>query len=178
MNMRLAAGLSAALLTLGACGSADEEAAAAAIADSILEGQDETGAAELFSLDRGEADCIGERFVEGIGVDQLQEYGFLTDELEPSRDLEEVVMSSEDAEAATDALFACTNVGEMMEQGLAFGDQLDEETQACISEALSEDVLRDMFTLMFSGKEAEMNELAAAPMMECLGVSGDLPQSE
>ncbi len=156
------------LLSLAACGgSGDDEAASAAIADSIMEEQ-QAGTDSIFAMERAEADCIGDGFVAEVGVDQLQEYGFLTEDMtaEPMTD---VKMDPADAEAATGVLFDCTDVTALMSEAISTGGQVDEETQACLEEVITEDKLKTMFTLMFSGKQDEANQEVIAPMMQCAG---------
>lgn len=167
MKRTLAAAVIAGLtMTLTACGgSGDDDAAAKAISDSIMEEQ-EGGSAEVFAMKREEADCIGEGFVGEIGVDQLQEYGFLTEDLK-AEPMTSVTMDTADAEAATGVLFDCADVPALMSQAMASGQQVDAKTQKCLDEVLTEDKLRTMFTLMFSGKQDEASQEVIAPMMEC-----------
>ncbi|MGI8900636.1 MAG: hypothetical protein ACR2HA_06860 [Nocardioides sp.] len=174
------AALSALLLTLAGCGGngsdagteadaadADDQVAAKSISDSIMEGQDAQGASGVFTMGREEADCIGDSFVAGIGTEQLQEYGFLTEDLTSADDLANVKMSSQDAESAASTLFDCTDVSKMMSEAFNASGNVDEKTQQCLEDALSEDVLREMFTLMFSGKQDAASQLATEPMMKC-----------
>ena len=128
--------------------------------------EQEGASAEVFAMKRDEADCIGEGFVGEIGVDQLQEYGFLTEDLK-AEPMTSVTMDTADAEAATGVLFDCADVPALMSQAMASGQQVDAKTQKCLDEVLTEDKLRTMFTLMFSGKQDEASQEVIAPMMEC-----------
>lgn len=153
------------LLSLTACGGGDDEAAAQAISDSIMEEQ--KGAQQsVFTMERGEADCIGEGFVDEIGVDKLKEYEFLDEELN-AKPMTNVVMEPEDAESATDVLFDCADVEGLMNEALAAGGQMDEKTRACLDEVLTEDKLKSMFTLMFSGEQEKANQEVIEPLTEC-----------
>jgi hypothetical protein len=177
MTKRLAAAAATGLLLLlGACGggdggagSSDEDKAAGAIADSIMKGQEESAGATqgMFQMKRDEADCIGQGFVDEIGTEQLQEYGFLTEDLTTADELTNVKMSTEDAEAASGTLFDCTDVPQMMSEALAASGDVDQKTQECLDEALSEEKLREMFTLIFSGKQEEASQAVVEPMMKC-----------
>jgi len=180
----VSAALSGLLLTLAACGGAggtggsestevneDDATASSAISDSIMEGQEAQGASGVFTMGREEADCIGDGFVGGIGTEQLQEYGFLTEDLKSADDLANVKMSGEDAESAANTLFDCTDVSKMMSKAFNASGNVDEKTQQCLEDALSEDVLREMFTLMFSGKQDAASQLATEPMMKCASPS-------
>lgn len=173
-----AAAATALLLSLAACGggsssdaqdarSADDTKASKAIADSIMKSQEESQGKDLFSMDRGEADCIGNGFVDDIGTEKLQKYGFLTKDLKTAESMGDVKMSPEDAKSASDTLFDCTDVSKMMSDALAAGGTLDKKTQACLEDAVTEDKLREMFTLMFSGEQEKANEVVTAPMMKC-----------
>lgn len=164
---RPAALLAASLLTLTACGGGNDDAEAAkAISDSIMKSQeDQSGAtAQMFAMPREDADCIGEGFVEAVGTEQLQEYGFLTEDLEAADDFTDVEMSEEDAGAAADTLLECADVQEMMSQAMG---EVDAKTRECLEEVLTEDALRSLFTKMFSGQQEEAGQELIAPMMEC-----------
>lgn len=168
MKTLAAAALTGVLLTLTACGGgADDEKAASAISASIVKSQEGGGAGDMFAMEKPEADCIGTGFVDGIGVEQLQEYGVLTEDLESADSMTSVEMSTEDAESAADTLFECTDVSEMMSQAFAQAGNIDDKTRTCLEEALSDEVLREMFTLMFSGKQDAASQLATQPMTEC-----------
>jgi predicted ATP-grasp superfamily ATP-dependent carboligase len=164
MTKTLVASVLAALtLTLAGCGNSDDDEAAKAISDSIMKEQGKAGG-DVFVMKREEADCIGEGFVDNIGTEQLQDYGFLTEDLETADKMSEVKMSTEDAEAASGTLFDCADVQAMMSK--AMGD-VPAEAKECLDKVMTEDALRDMFTLMFSGKQEAASQKMVKPMMEC-----------
>jgi hypothetical protein len=153
------------LLSLTACGGGDDEAASKAISDSIM--KEQQGAQQsVFTMEREEADCIGEGFVDEIGVDKLKEYEFLDENLK-AKPMTNVVMEPDDAEAATDVLFECADVPALMNEALASGGQMDEKTKACLDKVLTEDKLKSMFTLMFSGEQEKANQEVIQPLTEC-----------
>jgi len=78
-----------------------------------------------------------------------------------------VKMETADAEAATGVLFDCADVTELMSEAMAAGQQVDKKTRECLEEVLTEDKLRTMFTLMFSGKQDQANQEVVRPLMEC-----------
>ena len=162
---RVTAAVAGLLLMLTACGgSDDDQAASKAISDSIMEEQKASGSADVFQMKQEEADCIGDGFVDAIGTDKLQEYGFLTEDLKTAEKLTDVKMSTEDARAAADTLFDCADVQKMMTESM--GD-LDAKTKACLEDVMTEDALRDLFTKMFSGKQDEAGQDLIEPMMKC-----------
>lgn len=158
--------LAALLLPLTACGGADDDQAAKAIADSIMESQEKQagGSAQMFALPREDADCIGEGFVDTIGTEQLQEYGFLTEDLKATEDFTDVEMSREDAAAAADTLLECADMQEMMSKAMG---EVDARTRECFEEVLTDEALRSLFTKMFSGQQEEAGQELIQPMMKC-----------
>lgn len=166
----LAAVATTLLLSVTACSggggigtSGDDQKAADAIAGSIMKGQKSAGT-DVFSMKQDEADCIGEGFVDEIGTDQLQEYGFLTEDLKANESLTSVEMSTADAEAAADTLFDCADVQQMM---LGSMGDLDAKTKKCIEDVMTEDALHSLFVKMFSGKQEAAGQELIAPMMKC-----------
>jgi hypothetical protein len=156
--------LAALLLPLTACGGGDDAEASKAISDSIMKSQEQQSGQQMFAMKREDADCIGEGFVDEIGTEKLQEYGFLTEDLKASSSFTDVEMAKEDAEAAADTLLECTDVQGMMAN--AMGD-VDAKTRECFEEVLTEDALRQLFVKMFSGQQEEAGQELIQPMMEC-----------
>ena len=111
-----------------------------------------------------DADCIGEGFVDEIGTEQLQEYGFLTEDLKAAEDFTNVEMSKEDAGSAADTLIECADVQQMMSEAMG---EVDAKTRECFEEVLTEEALRSLFTKMFSGQQEEAGQELIQPMMEC-----------
>ncbi len=153
------------MLALSACGGGDDEQAKESISGSLTEQEE---GSETFTVEEDEADCIADGMVDGVGVDQLQEYGILTDDLELNKDPDEVEMSTEDAETTTDALFDCTGVQAMMDEEMSAG--MEGQPQAvkdCLDEVLTDERLRNLFVAIFSGKQEEAQAEIQGPMMEC-----------
>lgn len=157
--------IAALLLPLTACGGgADDDKAAKAISDSIMASQKSQTGGQMFVMPREDADCIGDGFVDEIGTEKLQEYGFLTDDLKAAEDFTNVEMSKEDAAAAADTLLECADVQEMLSKAMG---EVDAKTRECFEEVLTEDALRSLFTKMFSGQQEEAGQELVQPMMEC-----------
>lgn len=176
MRMIAVAALSGVLWGLAACSgegsekdaATEEETAARVISDSLVASQDQEGTAAAFRMGRGQADCIGEGFVDEIGVTKLQEYGLITEDLSQAGGVADLEMAPADAKAAAGTFFECADVAEMMTSALEGDKALDDRTRACLADALSEDVLRETFTLMFSGRQDEAVRLTTGPMRTCL----------
>ena len=84
MRIRLAGIVTLGLArALGGCGGSNEERQAReAIAASMLESDDDT-----FAVTEEQANCVGDGFVDRIGVDRLQEYGLLSEDLSSGEDV-------------------------------------------------------------------------------------------
>lgn len=168
MSKTVLALLLAALLGLAGCGGGTEETAKSSIADSLMKQQPDQPAAKMLSLERDEAECIADGMVDGIGVDQLQEYGMLTEEGTVDQSVGDVKLSRKDAETLTDAMFSCTDVRQMVRKSLAkeMGDQ-DKAVRACVDKVLTEDALRSMFVAVFSGNSDDASKELVGPLMNC-----------
>ena len=163
------------LLLLGACsgGNDEEEKAKSAIAEQLVSQQSEQ---QMVQLDQEEADCISEGMVDGIGVDQLKEYGFLNEDGSVDEDATTSAMSEKDADTLVDSMFECTDVMATMQKELAstMGQQTP-EMRACFEEALTEKRVRQLLRASFTG-EQEANQELMAPLMECAMLGGGTPQ--
>jgi hypothetical protein len=171
----LAAALASALV-LGGCGGADEEDRAKESISVYLVEQQAEG--QMVSLDEEGADCIADAMVEGIGVDQLQDYGLVDEDGEVLEDARTTAMEREDAEVMVDAVFDCTDVMTTMEEELATatGGQTP-EVRECLQDTLTEDLVREALVENFSGNEQEAQQRLMAPLAECITGGTDLPDS-
>jgi len=152
-------------LVLSGCGGASEEdtEAASSLSASLMEQGDST-----VSVSQEEADCVSEGIVEGVGVDELKEYGVLTEDLKIDKDPGEVEMSTADAEAAADSLFDCTDVRAMVDSQMS--EQMagqPPEVQKCLDEVLTDDRLRLLYVAIFSGDQEGAQSEIVEPMTEC-----------
>lgn len=162
-----------ALLALGGCGSSEDEQATQAIADYLVEQQKDD---QMIALEESEADCIAGDMVDGIGVDKLEEYGFLTEEGTVNENATAPEMSRDDAETMVDSMFGCTEVMDTMENELArsMGEQTA-ETRKCFAEALTEEAVRGLLVATFSGDDEQAGKELMGPLMKCAMGGTDLP---
>lgn len=159
----LVAGGLALSLSLAACGEDDEAKAAEAISASMMEESDEE-----FPVDQEQADCVGEGLVDRIGVDQLQEYGMLTDDLEANDSVGEVTMEEADADGAADVFVGCVDAQALLIEQMGQDGSFTEEQQDCVAEAFDDATLTDMFSLLFQGKQDEATSGLMDPMFACM----------
>jgi hypothetical protein len=169
MTKLLAATVAALLAcTLTACGGDDDATASKNISASIISSQkSSTGAAQLLSLKKKDADCIGDGLVDKVGTDKLQTYGVLTKDLKAKQSVTEVAMSGADAKAATDVLFGCSDIEAKMRAAVSKAGSIPQAMRGCVDKALASDNLRPMFTKVFEGKQDEAQKALTAPLAKC-----------
>lgn len=166
----------ASVLVLSGCGGGSEDAEAKkAISTYLMDQQQEQ---EVLALEQGEADCISEDMVDGIGVEKLKEYGFLNEDGTVNEDdSTDPEMAQGDAEVMVDAIFDCADVMTTVrdEMTKSMGD-VTPEMKECFDEALSDDLVRGMLVASFTGKEDQATQELTEPLMKCALGGMDLPQ--
>jgi hypothetical protein len=146
----------------------DDAEAAKAIADSMMAAQASgAGGAQLLSMNRKDADCIGAGMVEEVGTKRLQKYGMLTEDLTAGTDLASLKMSKPDAEATTDVVFSCTDVETMIQKAINKTGNIPRQVQGCVTRTLTAERLRPMFSKIFQGQQAAATKDLTAPLMAC-----------
>jgi hypothetical protein len=149
------------LLPLTACGNGDEEKAKKAISTMM---RDEGTAGQ--KLSKKESDCVGDQLVEGIGVEKLQEYDLLTEDLKAKKDAnDDIKMSKKDAGSAASALVDCVDLVKAVTESA--GTQFTAEQKQCLEDTITKKLLRDMFTQLFMGEGEAATKAILTPMMEC-----------
>ena len=152
-------------LTLSACGGpSDEDKAATALSKSLMKGSD------TLKVTQKEADCVGKKMVDNVGLKDLQKYGLITKDLKADNPVDNVKMSKEDATGAADAITDCTDTVALMKKSMGSTDALDAKTKKCLDDALTEDTVHDLFVALFSGDTAAAQQKIAEPMTKCLKV--------
>ncbi len=165
MKIRTIGATAVLALALAACGgSDDDEAASKAIADSIMDSNDET-----FEVTQEQADCVGEGMVEDIGTDQLVEYGIITEDNKAADGIESVKMSEDDAQAAADSMQDCADIKEIFTGAMG---ELPEEAQTCIDEKLTDDVLNEFLVAVFMDDQEGGTQNLMTALTECMAAGG------
>ena len=150
------------LMALTSCGASDDEKASDAVSAGLLKGQEGT-----FKFTQEQADCVGDGFVEEIGVDQLQQYGIITEDFEASDKPIETKLAGEDADGAGKVLVDCVDAAQLFKDAMLTGRELSSEVESCIDDALTDDVLTRFFAATFSEDQAAA-AAATAPLQECV----------
>ncbi len=160
MKLRTIGAVAALALTLTACGS-DDEAASAAIAESMMDSNDET-----FQVTQEQADCVGDGMVDDIGTDQLVEYGLITEDNEAADGIDSVKMSEDDAQAAADVFQGCADVKKIFTDAMGAG--VPEEAATCIDEKLTDDVLNEFLVAVFQDDQEAGTQGLMTALQECM----------
>ena len=162
MRTRTIIAVVALLLASSACGVAgggDDKKAEEAIAKELMSSNDSS-----FKLEQKQADCIGKGMVDKVGVDQMKEYGMLTDDLKADTSPDSVKMSKDDAEATADVFIDCADIDQLLRDQMQLGD-MDPKIADCVDKALTDDLLHDFLVAIFQGDEADA---ASANLLEPL----------
>ncbi len=164
MRVRRAMGIavSAVVVTAVGCGD-DEDGIASATGgdadlrqeyvDALVEVTDEAGA--VFTVE--EHRCMVESFVDGLGVDALDEAGVTPDDIrnDPDTGPEDLGFdfSGEQAADFYDRLWDCMDLRAFFIEGMGAGATLPDEVIACLDENISDDMLERVFTRLFTEGE-------------------------
>jgi hypothetical protein len=160
MKLRTIGAVAALALSLTACG-ADDEAASKAIADSIMDSNDET-----FKVTQEQADCVGDGMVEDIGTDKLVEYGLITEDNKAADGIDSVKMSEGDAQSAADVMQDCADIKSIFTD--AMGSSVPEEAATCIDEKLTDDVLNEFLVAVFMDDQEAGTQGLMTALQECM----------
>ncbi|MGA8994115.1 MAG: hypothetical protein WB441_07380 [Nocardioidaceae bacterium] len=150
-----------------------EAKAAASISDLLVTSQRAGGGATaLLAVNREDADCIGQGFVDELGVEKLQTYGLLDADLNAVKNVDALKMNAQDARAAAAVTVDCTDIKTTIEQGINQTGNLPAKTRRCISRALDVKVIRTALSSAFEGKQTEAQRLLTKPLLTCAKSAG------
>jgi hypothetical protein len=173
--------LCAAMFALTACGGGDEPTEEERRADERSAEAKENIKASLLEQGAGlagakvtdqQAGCVSDGMVDDVGVDQLQEYKLLDDELKIDQDAQPTDMAKGDAEALAAVFVDCVDMEKMFEQQFASGamaDQLTEKQQTCLKDAVDADVIESALADTFQGKQGDPTAGIQGDLMACIG---------
>jgi hypothetical protein len=119
-----------------------------------------------------EAECLGDAMVDRVGVDKLQRYDILDDDLKVQPDVEPRNLDPQDADAVAQALTDCIDVGRMITEGMGTVGQFSQEQRDCLADAVDEDAFREQLSLTLQGKPADLTQGMRGDMMKCMAPPG------
>jgi len=160
----------AALLLLTGCGGGgDEDEAKENIKAGLLEQDSGLAGTEVTEE---QAQCVSDGLVDDIGVDKLQEYGVLEDDLSVDASAAPENVDAEDADTLASVIIDCVDFKEVMTEQMGATADLTDEQKTCLSDAIDEEALKDLLSAGFQGEEPEMGADMQADMMKCMTPSG------
>jgi hypothetical protein len=165
----------ASVLVLSGCGTSEDDEAKDSISTYLMKQQ---ASGQMVALKQGEADCISDGMVEGVGVDQLKEYGFLNDDGTVNEKAETPKMSKDDSTSMVDSMFRCTDVMKTIKTQL--GKSMGEQPPAvkeCFDENLTEDAVRAMLVATFQGDQDKAGQALLGPLMQCTSAGSQAPSN-
>jgi hypothetical protein len=173
---KMAAVLCAAALMLSACGNSDDEKAKANSDDAKAKANiksavldDQTNMTGTTKPTEKQADCIADGMVDDVGVDTLQKYGLLDDDLKIDDKADPTNMSPDDADALAGVFVDCIDVQQMFASQFGSGtDKLPAAQQKCITDAIDEDAMKSGLSASFQGKEDEGFAAMQKKMTDCV----------
>jgi hypothetical protein len=169
---KVAAAACAAMFLLAGCGGGDDDKAKENIKSSILKSDADVAAGA--KLTDEQAECFSDGIVDEVGVEKLQEYELINEDLEIIEDADPKDMSEDDAKAMAGVMTDCVDLTKLIEEQMASSDtELTEEQQSCISDAIDEDAIEKGLAASFQGKtDNPMEEMTGALMGSVMGDMG------
>ncbi len=179
MNRMSVGAVAVLAVVLTACGGGQERAYADAIAASAQQGD------TPFSPTADEAQCIGDAYVEVLGVARFEEAGVtpedIRNETDPVQNPRELGIGEAEAGELFDQVNECTDVRELVLQGLSRDSQLSPEARTCLSDAIDDDLLRRLFVARVTrgGEGLQGNEQLSRELITAISACVDvLPPGE
>jgi hypothetical protein len=164
---KIVAVLCAALLTLTACGSSDDDTAKKTIKASIEKSGSSLSAGT--KVTDAQAQCVADGLVDDLGVEKLQKYKLLDENLEVNNDANPTDMESGDAETLAKTVVGCVDFKKIFEEQLATsGTELSDDQKQCISDSIDEDTLANVLAEGFQGKTPDFGKDMQQDMMKCM----------
>ena len=159
---------------LGACGggdgdlSAEDQRLADAIAAQLTEDDDGP------PVRQAEAQCFGDRTVDKIGADRLDELGLGLAAVQAGTSPSDVDLDDGDVETMLDAFMDCVDFGQLFTDGLLedAGGAVSEGSARCIAEGIDDDFIRSAARGGITGDESSAEPDAEA-LSEIFGLMAD-----
>lgn len=133
----------------------DEQAAADNLAAQIVRSSEMSGQAPDAAVTKAQAGCIAEGAVGEVGLESLQEYGIVTEDLLVNKSIQGVEMDAADADALAGVFIDCIDAEMLFEQ--RFLDELgvngsEEAVRSCVEKAVGADAVRKVLAASFEGR--------------------------
>ncbi len=168
-SRNVAALLTVCVVALAGCGSDSDKQAVAALKSQILANNAMTGSSTISDK---QATCIAEGAVDDLGVDTLQDYSILDDDLEVDKKLDEVALKGKDADRLAGVYVTCADVEQIFEERLV--DQLSRDNaaargriEACVTDVVTEDAVRAILAQRFEQADPSAYTALTGKLGDC-----------
>jgi hypothetical protein len=178
---RALAALPAVVLLLSACGGDEEEPGGTSslssdeqtAADNLAAQIDRTGSVSgQGTVTEEESTCIAEGAVSKVGLETLQEYGIVTEDLLVNKDIQGVEMAAEDADELAVVFVDCIDAEALFEQQFLDalgGGKPSAEVEECVAEAVDTGSVVQVLSASFQGRETPAFERLRKSVEKCGG---------
>ena len=145
--------------------SADEQRAADNLAAQIVRSGSVSGQSTTEdAVTEQQATCVAEGAVSEVGLDSLQGYGILTDELLVDKSIQGVQMVAADADALAGVFVECIDAEALFEERFVqTASEPTDDVRSCVEDAVDEESVREILAASFRGRStAAFGELQRA----------------
>ena len=159
-----------AALSLAACGGSDDEAQAVAALKSQIVANNSMVSDKTISDEQ--STCIARGAVDALTVDRLQDYKILDDQLDVQKQLSEVPLEAEDADALAEVYLECSDAEKIVEDRLVTRLAPAEprrraRVETCVRKVVTPDVVRDILSQSFQKTDATAYTALAKQLGDC-----------
>lgn len=139
----------------------DEQTAADNLAIQIVRSGSVSGQGSTENaVTEEQAACIGQGAVGDLGLDALQGYGILTEDLRVDKSIQGVRMSADHADAFADVLLECIDTEKLFEErflGLLTGgsEPASQRLRGCVEDAVTAEPVRAVLSASFQGRSTK-----------------------
>jgi hypothetical protein len=161
----------AVVLALAGCTDqkSDEERAVAALrADMVAD----AGMTTRRPVDDRQTGCVAKGMVDTLGLETLQHYGLLTDELRAGEPIEGVELKHEDADALAEVFAGCMDLESLMEReivsGLDLSGRRKQRAAGCVRDTVTAEQVRRSMALELRGARNSVVEQLRGDLESCL----------
>lgn len=149
--------------------SADEQTAADNLAAQIMRSEDISGRASENAVTEDQANCIAERAVTDVGLETLQGYGIVTEDLLVNRQITGVEMGPDDADALAVVFVECLDAEGLFEDQLLAGSSGSptDEQRECVEELVDIDAVRAILSTSFQGRTSGLYARLQDEVSQC-----------
>lgn len=158
-----------ALTASGCSDSSDEERAVAALKAEMVANAGMTSGRAV--SDR-QTTCVADGAVEELGVEKLQEYDLLTEDLRADESIEGVDLSAQDADALAAVFADCVDVEQVLERQIVSGLDLPRREQRraarCVRDKVTPELVTRTMSLEFQGADNPVFQRLRGELKSCL----------